>query len=70
MKSSILSTLLALAPAALGCWPEAEGKEIKYSTVGGYFLQDESDTVPDTFDYVGSPSGIMAQKTPSKPSQC
>lgn len=51
MKGSILS-LLALAPAALA-WPEAEGKDIRFSTVGGYFLQDEASTDPSGFDYVG-----------------
>ena len=53
-----LPLLLALASTALARWPEAEAEdnEIQYSAVRGYFLQDEPDTNPSTFDYVGAPS--------------
>lgn len=54
MKLS-LPILLGLASTALARWPEAEGNEIRYSTVRGYFLQDEPDTNPATFDYVRRP---------------
>lgn len=37
----------------------------KYSTVAGYFLQDEPSTDPDTFDYV-SPT-FRASKNPLTP---
>jgi hypothetical protein len=56
MKGSVLSTLLAAVPAVMAgglAWPEAEGKRIKYTTVKGYFLQDEASTDPNGFDYVG-----------------
>jgi hypothetical protein len=41
-----------------GAWPEAEGKRIKFNTVGGYFLQDEPTTDPNGFDYVCCASGV------------
>lgn len=53
MKSSaLLAAGLAFAPAALADWPEAVGKSLRFSTVTGYFLQDETDTNPSGFDYV------------------
>lgn len=52
MKIAHLQTLLALTPAALGSWPEADGKTIQYSSVLGYFLQDDPATDPSKFDYV------------------
>lgn len=53
MRSSLFSAaVLALAPAVRADWPEAEGKSIKFSTVTGYFLQDEASTNPSGFDYV------------------
>jgi hypothetical protein len=53
MKSSIVSALaLVFVPAALADWAEAEGKSLEFSTVGGYFLQDEPSTNPSGFDYV------------------
>ncbi|KFA67986.1 hypothetical protein S40285_03526 [Stachybotrys chlorohalonatus IBT 40285] len=63
MKGSILS-LLALAPAALA-WPEAEGKDIRFSTVGGYFLQDEASTDPSGFDYVNWNFGLLNRTYPT-----
>lgn len=52
MRIAHLQTLLALTPAALGNWPEAEGKAIKYSSIPGYFLQDDPATDSSKFDYV------------------
>lgn len=52
MKITHLQTLLAFTPAALGNWPEAEGRAIKYSSIPGYFLQDDPATDPAKFDYV------------------
>lgn len=52
MKPAILQAIFAVAPAVAGCWPEAEGKAIKYSTVPGYFLQDDPSTDSSKFDYV------------------
>jgi hypothetical protein len=66
MKGLILSTLLGLAAtstAAVG-WPAAEGKAIKYTTVKGFFQQDEPGTDPSTYDYVSRPytraSGLLS----------
>jgi hypothetical protein len=53
MKGLVVSTLLAAVPMALCSWPEAAGKSIKYTTIPGYFLQDDLATDPNTFDYVG-----------------
>lgn len=55
MKGLALSLALALAPAALAYWPEAEGKSIKFTSVPGYFFQDDDATDPNGFDYVSKP---------------
>ncbi len=36
----------------MGEAPKPEGEYLKYSTVTGYFLQDDLETDPSTFDYV------------------
>lgn len=55
MRTSIFfAAALAFAPAAFADWPEAEGKSLQFSTVTGYFLQDEADTNPSGFDYVST----------------
>jgi hypothetical protein len=46
MKLSVLSQAL------LGLTASAKASYIEYSTVTGYFLQDESSTDASTFDYV------------------
>jgi hypothetical protein len=52
MKSSLLSVVLALAPGAMA-WKEVSScDDIKYSSVSGFFLQDDPKTDPSTFDYV------------------
>ncbi|KAJ5211886.1 uncharacterized protein N7498_003532 [Penicillium cinerascens] len=40
----------------------------KYSTVTGYFLQDEPSTDPDTFDYVASNFGLIDREYDLQPS--
>lgn len=53
MKQSFaVPTLLALAYGAAAVWTEAQQGEIKYTSVAGYFLQDDPKTNPDGFDYV------------------
>jgi hypothetical protein len=46
-----LSTLISLAAAAT----TASASYINYTTVTGYFLQDEASTDPSTFVYVCPP---------------
>lgn len=54
MKLSHLQSFLAFTPAVLGDWPEAKGKAIQYSSVPGYFLQDDPATDASKFDYASS----------------
>lgn len=61
MKTSILYTVLGLGTAALANWPEAEGKSIQFSTVTGYFLQDEVATNPTGFDYVSGRGRLISR---------
>ncbi|KAG9254527.1 histidine phosphatase superfamily [Emericellopsis atlantica] len=65
MKLSQLLPLAGLAATASASWPEAQGKSIKYTTVQGYFLQDEADTVPGTFDYASSNLGLLNRTYPT-----
>ncbi|EHL00129.1 putative phosphomutase PMU1 [Glarea lozoyensis 74030] len=47
-------TLSALSALALGHWtprPNPSADYVNYTTVTGFFLQDEASTVPGTFDY-------------------
>lgn len=55
MKASDIVTLFAVAPAAVAgwTWSEAEGKSINFTSVPGYFVQDDGATNPTGFDYVG-----------------
>jgi hypothetical protein len=55
MKAFNLAALLAVAPAAVAAWTwaEAEGKSISFTSVPGYFVQDDDATDPSGFDYVG-----------------
>lgn len=46
--------LSALSQALLGLTASVHASTIQYSTVTGYFLQDEASTDPSTFDYVCS----------------
>jgi hypothetical protein len=55
MKVSDAVALLAVAPAAVvgWTWTEAEGKSINFTSVPGFFIQDDAATDPTGFDYVG-----------------
>lgn len=55
MKAFDLVTLLAVAPAAVAgwTWSEAKGKSITFTSVPGFFVQDDAATDPSGFDYVG-----------------
>ena len=58
--------LSALSPALLGLVASvqaASSSSIKYSTVTGYFLQDETATDPSTFDYVSGRATRLYLKT-------
>ncbi len=52
MKATTLTALGLAASGASARWHEADGATIRYSTVSGYFLQDEPTTNPSGFDYV------------------
>ncbi|KAJ4154770.1 hypothetical protein LMH87_000049 [Akanthomyces muscarius] len=65
MKIAHLQTLLAFTPAVLGNWPEAEGKAIKYSSIPGYFLQDDPTTDPSKFDYAEHNFGLIERSYPT-----
>lgn len=45
----VATVLLALIAMAEASWRPSY---INYTTITGYFLQDEPSTNPDTFDYV------------------
>jgi hypothetical protein len=52
MKLITVSALLALTPSAFADWHFAKNKEIKYTSVEGFFMQDDLATNPTGFDYV------------------
>ncbi|KAE8453011.1 hypothetical protein EG329_012198 [Mollisiaceae sp. DMI_Dod_QoI] len=45
----------------MGEAPKPEGEYLKYSTVTGYFLQDDLETDPSTFDYATTGFGLKSQ---------
>jgi hypothetical protein len=53
MKASLLSVALALARGAVAWKHVSDCDDIKYSSVPGFFLQDDPSTDPGSFDYVG-----------------
>jgi hypothetical protein len=56
-----MKLLAIFGPALVGLAASAHAASIKYTTVKGYFLQDESSTDASTFDYVSTPrSSIRA----------
>lgn len=62
MKSSLLSAVLALVPTAIA-WKEVSScDDIKYTSVTGFFLQDDPNTNPSTFDYVRKKFPIITRK--------
>ncbi|KAH8171223.1 histidine phosphatase superfamily (branch 1) domain-containing protein [Sarocladium implicatum] len=64
MRLSFLLSLAPLAPVASAANPPA-GRDITYSTVGGYFLQDEPDTVASSFDYAQWNLGLLNRTYPT-----
>ncbi|KAL7796112.1 histidine phosphatase superfamily [Trichoderma ceciliae] len=65
MKSSLLSVVLALAPSAIA-WKEVSScDDIKYTSVPGFFLQDDPSTDPNTFDYASFNFGLINRTYPS-----
>lgn len=67
MKLSIVSTLLALTPATLADWHFAKNKEIKYTAVPEFFMQDDPATDPKTFDYAQWNFGLLNRTYPTDP---
>ena len=51
-----------ILPTMAKCTSESH---FNITTVPGYFMQDDKDTDPDTFDYVYLPSPRPSQKAPS-----
>lgn len=47
-----MSRLVKLGAAALSLFASVDAAYINYTSVTGYFLQDESSTKASTFDYV------------------
>lgn len=52
MKASLLSITLALASGAMAWKQVSDCDDIKYTSVPGFFLQDDPSTDPSSFDYV------------------
>ncbi|KAH7361747.1 phosphoglycerate mutase [Plectosphaerella cucumerina] len=68
MKASLIAALGAVAPvlaAADWTWSEAEGKSIKFTSVPGYFLQDNETTNPTGFDYATTNFGLIDRQYPT-----
>ncbi|KAF4125521.1 Broad specificity phosphatase PhoE [Geosmithia morbida] len=67
MKASVLYTALGLLPLVLcrNVWREARGKSIEYTSVEGYFLQDDKTTSTDGFDYADVNFGLIDRKYPT-----
>ncbi|OAA34180.1 Histidine phosphatase superfamily, clade-1 [Metarhizium rileyi] len=62
MKLSSVPVFLGLASRSMATWHEAKGKDIQYTSVGGYFLQDDPNTNPDGFDYAQHNFGLIDRK--------
>ncbi|EPE34938.1 Phosphoglycerate mutase-like protein [Glarea lozoyensis ATCC 20868] len=61
-------TLSALSALALGHWtprPNPSADYVNYTTVTGFFLQDEASTVPGTFDYTTANFGLINRTYPT-----
>ncbi|KAJ4267164.1 putative phosphoglycerate mutase pmu1 [Fusarium torreyae] len=67
MKFTTVSALLALTPSALADWHFAKNKEIKYTAVEGFFMQDDAATNPSTFDYAQWNFGLLNRTYPTDP---
>ncbi|CAF3653967.1 unnamed protein product [Fusarium graminearum] len=67
MKFTTVSAVLTLAPSVLADWHFAKGKEIKYTSVEGFFKQDDLATDPTTFDYADWNFGLLNRTYPTDP---
>ncbi|KAJ6437268.1 phosphoglycerate mutase [Purpureocillium lavendulum] len=65
MKAPSALAVLGLAAAASARWHEAEGSTIQYTTVPGYFLQDDAATNPSGFDYAAWNFGLLNRTYPT-----
>ncbi|KAG5925024.1 hypothetical protein E4U42_004500 [Claviceps africana] len=66
MKLSSLQAMLGLAASpAMGPWHRADGRQIRFSSVGGYFLQDDPNTNASGFDYAQHNFGLIDTKYPT-----
>ncbi|KAK4122269.1 phosphoglycerate mutase [Parathielavia appendiculata] len=65
--SSLAAALLAVAPtAATGwTWAAAHGKSINFTSVSGYFVQDDAATNPSGFDYASVNFGLINRTYPT-----
>ncbi|PNH43810.1 hypothetical protein VD0004_g3722 [Verticillium dahliae] len=55
----------AFAPTALAQWAEAVGKSINFTSVPGYFQQDDLATNPTGFDYATTNFGLIDREYPT-----
>ncbi|KAF7536459.1 hypothetical protein G7Z17_g13044 [Cylindrodendrum hubeiense] len=67
MKFSVLSAALALTPAVMADWKISKNREIEYSSVEGFFLQDNTTTDATTFDYADWNFGLLNRTYTSDP---
>ncbi|KAG6024226.1 hypothetical protein E4U41_001831 [Claviceps citrina] len=66
MKFASLQALLGLAsPITTGHWHQTEHRQIQYTSVGGYFLQDDPNTDPSGFDYAQHNFGLIDREYPT-----
>ncbi|GLB06052.1 hypothetical protein AtubIFM57258_001348 [Aspergillus tubingensis] len=57
--------LFSIAPLAIALTAIAQASYINYTTVTGYFLQDEASTDASTFDYTTTNFGLINRTYPS-----
>ncbi|KAH6983393.1 histidine phosphatase superfamily [Ilyonectria sp. MPI-CAGE-AT-0026] len=67
MKFSVLSSVLALTPAVMADWKIAKNREIEYSSVEGFFMQDNTTTDAAAFDYANWNFGLLNRTYTSDP---
>ncbi|KAF9894529.1 hypothetical protein FE257_006414 [Aspergillus nanangensis] len=65
----LVSTVLVAGFMVMAESPPPTKSHLKFSTVSGYFMQDESSTDPDTFDFVSSNFGLISRAYDSDPDQ-
>lgn len=59
MKFAVLSSVLALTPAVMADWKIAKNREIEYTSVEGFFMQDNTSTDASAFDYANWNFGLL-----------